>query len=45
MLLCGVACIGMMGSVTGQGNTIMQLLNGGVVGAVILGFCVATVIV
>ena len=45
MLLCGVVCIYMMGGITGNGNTIELLLNGGIFGTVIIGFCVVTLIV
>lgn len=45
MLICGCACILLMGEITGSGNTIQQLLNGGLIGTIILAFCVTTVIV
>lgn len=45
MLLCGVACILMMGGITGGGNTIQGLVDGGLFGNIILGFCIVTVAV
>lgn len=45
MLLCGAACIFMMGGVTNGGNTLEQLLNGGIFGTIIIGFCCVTVLV
>lgn len=45
MLVCGAASIFMMGGVTNNGNTLEQLINGGIVGQIILGFCVVAIIV
>ena len=45
MLLCGVACIFLMGGITGGGNTIEALLNGGIFGTIILIFCIVTIII
>lgn len=44
MLACGCACIFMLGGVTGGGSTIQQLLNGGMFGTIIIGFCVVTIV-
>lgn len=45
MLLCGVFCIYLLGDVTGSGNIVIMLLEGGVLGKLILGYVFVSVAV
>lgn len=44
MVILGIACVIMMGGVTDQGNAIIALLNGGVIGLIILIFLIITIV-